>query len=111
MLFSQTECLSLACEDAELPTGLELEYINNLYKVATENLATIDEMISKSCKGFALDRIYKTDLTAIRLCVAEIKYTQIQPGIAINEAIEIAKKYGTEKSATFVHGVLGKVVG
>jgi N utilization substance protein B len=109
MLFGGAD-LELACEDGELPTGPELEYINKLYELTTKNLAEIDGIIASMAKGFTMDRIFKTDLTALRLGIAEMKYTDIQAIVAINEAVEIAKKYGTEKSSAFVNGILAKVV-
>ena len=101
--------LELACDGEELPTGRELEYIKNLYGAVCGNLAAIDKIIADNAKGFSPDRIFKTDLAALRLGIAEIKYTDVQPNIAINEAVEIAKKYGTEKSAAFINGILAKV--
>jgi len=102
--------LSLACEEGELPTGPELDYINKLYKAAVENLAEIDKIITEHAKGFSFERIYKTDLTAIRMGIAEIKFTDIPAVVAVNAAVEIAKKYGTEKSGGFVNGILAEVI-
>ena len=102
--------LGLAC-DGNMPAGPELEYITSLYTATVSNLDSIDEMIKKHSKGFALDRIFKTDLTALRMCIAEIKFFDKTPAIvAINEAVELAKKYGTEKSGGFVNGILAAVI-
>ena len=105
----QDGALEIACDDDERPTGPELEYINKLYAVATEHMVNIDEIISKLASGFTFDRIYKTDLAALRLGIAEMKYTDIAGPVAINAAVEIAKKYGTDKSGAFVNGILAKV--
>jgi N utilization substance protein B len=108
MLFAGAD-MELACEDETLPAGVELEYINNLFKIAVEHQTEVDEIIKKHITGFTIERLNKTDLTALRLGIAEIKYTQIEKPVAINEAVEIAKRYGTEKSAPFVNGVLSKI--
>ena len=103
------EDLEIVCDD-ELPVGPELEYIQRLYKAAAENLAEIDKIIAEFAKGFSFERIFKTDLTALRMGIAEIKYTDIPAVIAVDATVEIAKRYGTEKSAGFVNGILAEVV-
>ena len=110
MLFAQGKDLELACGGEDLPTGPELDYINHVYDVTMENLETIDKIISEHSHGFTMDRIFKTDLTALRMGIAEIKYTDVENQVAVNEAIEIAKKYGTEKSGVFVNGILAQVI-
>jgi len=109
MLFANAP-IELACDGEELPVGPELDYITNLYNVAVENLESIDEIIREHAKGFSFDRIFKTDLTALRLGIAEIKYAETNNTVVINEAVDIAKKYGTEKSGGFVNGILAKVI-
>ena len=106
----QDDILELACDGEELPVGPELEYIRRLYKVTVENLAEIDKVIVEHAKGFSFERIFKTDLTALRMGIAELKYTDVPAVIAVNAAVEIAKKYGTEKSGGFVNGVLAETI-
>lgn len=108
MLFGNGD-LELACEGLEVPSGVELGFVENLYKTAAEHLNEIDETIKKLCVGFSFDRIFKTDLCAIRLGIAELKYTETNKAVIINEAVELAKRYGTEKSGGFVNGILAKV--
>ena len=61
-------------------------------------------------KGWKTSRMGKVDLTIIRLAVYELKYEEdIPTGVAINEAVELAKKYGTDTSSSFVNGVLAKL--
>ena len=72
-------------------------------------LETIDDMINKAAKGWDTTRMGKVDLTLIRLAVYEIQYDdEIPTGVAINEAVELAKKYGQENSPAFVNGILAK---
>ena len=73
-------------------------------------LEEIDKIINESSKGWKTTRMGKVDLTLIRLAVYEIKYEEdIPTGVAINEAVELAKKYGTDDSPAFINGVLAKI--
>ena len=104
----QAELFELASE-GETPAKPERDYIDNLYKQATENMEEVDRVLVECLEGFTIDRVFKTDLAALRLGIAEIKYTATDKKVVINECVEIAKKYGTEKSAGFVNSVLAKV--
>lgn len=74
-------------------------------------LSTIDEELEKVTKGWKLNRIGKVELTILRLACYEIKYDREVPtAVAINEAVELSKKYGGEESASFVNGILAKLV-
>lgn len=85
------------------------QYILKKYEDIASKLADIDEMINKEAKGWDTTRMGKVDLTLIRLAVYEIKYDEeIPTGVAINEAVELAKKFGQENSPGFVNGVLAK---
>ena len=71
----------------------------------------ITELISKNLKtGWTIDRISTVDLSLLKLAIYEIKYGEIPYKIAINEAVNLAKKYGEEQSPSFVNGILAKVV-
>lgn len=66
-------------------------------------------MINEAAHGWKTSRMGKVDLTLIRLAVYEIKYEDDIPvGVSINEAVELAKKYGTDDSFAFVNGILAK---
>lgn len=89
----------------------ELNYINNLTSIVRENLEGIDKVIMETAKGFSFDRIYKVDLTALRVGIAEILYMEETPDIvAINEAVNLVKKYGTINSAGYINGILASVI-
>ena len=103
-----SELLSL-CTDDEQVDGVELSYITNLYNQVTGHIEVIDKLISELAVGFTFERIYKTDLAVLRMSIAEIKYTDTEISVCINEAVDIAKKYGAEKSGGFVNGILAKV--
>jgi N utilization substance protein B len=87
------------------------EYISNKSNKIIEKLGEIDEMINNQAKGWTTDRMGKVDLTILRLAVYEIVFDDDVPtGVAINEAVELAKKFGQEESSGFVNGVLAKFV-
>lgn len=84
-------------------------YILKKYEDIVSRLDIIDEMINKETKGWATSRMGKVDLTLIRLAIYEIKYDdEIPTGVAINEAVELAKKFGQDNSPGFINGVLAK---
>ena len=71
----------------------------------------IDEKISANAKGWKIERIAKAELAILRLAVYEALYEESVPvGVAVNEAVELAKEYGGENGAAFVNGILGKIV-
>ncbi|MBM7614004.1 transcription antitermination factor NusB [Alkaliphilus hydrothermalis] len=89
----------------------QMEYIQDLLKAVIENKATLDEIIVAFSKGWKLDRIAKVDLAILRIGLAELLYMDNIPfAVSINEAIELAKKYSTNESASFINGILGRYV-
>lgn len=74
-----------------------------------EHLKEIDAAINDASDGWKTSRMTKVDLTLLRLAVYEMHYEDLPKGVAINEAVELAKKYGTSKSSAFVNGVLAKI--
>ena len=88
----------------------EKEYINTVFMGVSNNLEKIDEIIFSNLKGWTIERISKVDLAILRLAIYEIKYDKNVPyKVSVNEAVEIAKKYGEDKSQSFVNGLLAKV--
>ena len=89
----------------------DFAYINNKCNDIIAKIPYIDAAINASTTGWKTTRMAKVDLSIIRLAVYEIKYEEDVPEkVAINEAIELAKLYGTDNSASFVNGVLAKFV-
>lgn len=85
-------------------------YIQEKIQAITEKVVEIDEMVNAVAKGWKTTRMGKVDLTLIRLAVYEMKFEEgIPTGVAINEAVELAKKYGTDDSPAFVNGILAKI--
>lgn len=87
-----------------------IEFIESLYFGIFEHLKEIDELIEKSATNWSFARIAKVDLSILRLAIYELKYTDVPQKVAVNEAIEIAKIFSTEKSPRFINGVLGSVI-
>lgn len=70
----------------------------------------IDELITSACRGWTLERIPRVPLAIMRTAVYEMKYDDsIDVGVSINEAVELAKKYGADDDKSFVNGILGTI--
>ncbi len=110
--FHETEQADTILEEqTEDIKGKVLTFIQSTYKGIIENMEQIDEIISQNLKQWDIARIAKIDHMILRLAIYEIKWEEDVPDkVAVNEAVEIAKIYGTDKSPKFVHGVLGQVV-
>lgn len=75
-----------------------------------ERMPEMDPLIENCSKGWKLNRIGKADITILRIAVYEIKYDDRVPvKVAINEAVELAKKYGMDNSPGFINGILANV--
>ena len=86
------------------------EYLEQMYTLIHEHLPAADDFIQSCSENWRLERMCKVDLAVMRTAVLEMMYmSDIPASVSINEAVEIAKKYGTEDSGKFVNGVLGKV--
>lgn len=88
----------------------EAEYITDVYNGVIENYDSLCEKIAANSNGFSLNRIFKVDLAIMLLASYEFLHYNLPPAVAINEAVNLAKKYSTSKSATFVNGVLASLV-
>lgn len=85
-------------------------YVSDKYKKITEKLTEIDTLLNEKAEGWDTTRMSKVDLTILRLAVYEITYDESVPtGVAINEAVELAKKFGQDASSGFVNGILAKL--
>ena len=86
------------------------EFTLILVKGAMINLSEIDKTIKNYTKNWSLERITNIDRNILRIAIYEILYLKdIPKSVSINEAVELAKKYGTKSSFSFVNGVLGKI--
>ncbi|MCI8919938.1 MAG: transcription antitermination factor NusB [Eubacterium sp.] len=102
----QIEMEALSDVDSEKQAYIEKK-LRDIYSLCEE----IDALINEKATGWKTNRMSKVDLTLIRLAVYEIKYEDdIPAGVAINEAVELAKIYSSDGAPSFVNGVLAKFV-
>lgn len=88
-----------------------MTYITDKYNNVKDQLTLIDDLINEKAKGWDTVRMGKVELTVLRLAIYEIRFDDDVPnGVAINEAVEIAKKYGQGNSGSFVNAILAKFV-
>ena len=98
-------------DELEEATGKDQEYILNKYRAVDEKKEEIDKLLNEVTEGWKTTRMNRVDLTILRLATYEIKWDEDVPtGVAINEAVELAKKYSSDDGPAFVNGVLAKVV-
>ncbi|WP_294156672.1 transcription antitermination factor NusB [uncultured Clostridium sp.] len=89
---------------------LDLTYIKQALIGVENNKEAIDEAISSNLQNWKIERISKVNLTILRLAAYEILFDENVPrSVAINEALEITRKYSDEKSVSFINGVLDKI--
>lgn len=86
-------------------------YMQEKYAHVMEHLAEIDEILNEYSAGWKTDRMNRVDLSVLRLAVYEMKFEEgdVPVGVAINEAVELAKNFGGDTSGSYVNGVLGKI--
>ncbi|MCX7784817.1 MAG: transcription antitermination factor NusB [candidate division WOR-3 bacterium] len=85
-------------------------YFQNLVKTTIQNLPTIDETIKRHLKHWSFSRLALIDRAILRVASSELIYfPEIPYKVVINEAIEIAKKYGSDDSARFINGILDAI--
>lgn len=105
------EKIDLYLEDNEIEDNSAREYIIDAVNGINENEAEIVEIIkSILAEKWTIERISKINLSILKLAIYEMKYKEIPFKAEINEAIELAKKYGDESSGKFINGALAKAV-
>ena len=88
-----------------------LEFVTKILNCFSANYNVINEKISTNLKGYTVDRLYKIDLAILVLAIIELDYIKENPKeVVINEAVELAKKFSTEKSPRFINGVLATIL-
>ena len=103
------ETLKYTFEDSKYSDEVK-EFTLTLVKGVVSNLPEIDKAIEKYTNNWSLERITNIDRNILRIAIYEILYIKnIPKSVSINEAVELAKKYGTKSSFSFVNGVLGKI--
>lgn len=89
----------------------DLAYIDEIMQGIQLHAPQIDELISRYSKDWVIERIARVDLSILRVAIFEMLYRgqDVPTGAAINEAVELAKRYGGERSYAFINGILGSV--
>lgn len=105
------EQIDLFFESNEIKDEEAQKYIKNVILGIEENKEQILANIEKNLKeDWKLSRISKMDLSILKLAIYEIEFSEVPYKVAINEAVELAKKYGEDKSKNFVNGILASIV-
>ena len=95
---------------SNMPSRRYYEYIDRVTWAVVERCDAIDQILGNYSVGWDVSRIDKIDLAILRLAVYEIFAEKgVPPGVAINEAVELAKIYGSDNSPKFINGILGKM--
>ncbi len=105
------EQINLYIESNNIEDKKTIEYIEDAVKGIEKNKENIIEKINRNLKkDWRIERISKVDLAILKLAIYEIKYKDIPFKVVINEAVELAKKYGEDSSKNFINGILASVV-
>lgn len=97
-------------EEIDILTETESDYLKDKLSKILEHLAEIDTEINAASEGWKTKRMNQVDLSVLRLAVYEMKWDDEVPvKVAINEAVDLVKKYGMSSSGAFVNGILGKI--
>ena len=105
------EQLEMYFENEEITEQEIKDYISGVVKGIENNISDIENKISENLKkDWKIERISKINLVLLKLAIYEMLYTETPYKVAINEAIEIAKKYGDDNSPNFVNGILASIV-
>ena len=105
------ESLAMYREEFEDYEQGDENFIETELKGILEHKSEIDDAINNYAEGWSVERIAKVDIAILRLAVYEILFAEDIPNrVAVNEAVELAKEFSSDKSPSFINGILGKVV-
>lgn len=101
----------MALEDYKNLNEEDKVFIEGIVNGVKEHLDEIDKVIFSKITGRSMDRVFKVDLAILRIAVYELLYVkELSYKVVVNEAVEIAKKYGKDNSHTFINGILREVI-
>ena len=105
------EQIAMYQEQQEIEKEEEFAPVKAKLEAIAAQEGTIDMILSQAAEGWRLNRMGKAELTILRIATYEIRYDEEVPDkVAINEAVELAKKYGNDAASGFVNGILAKVI-
>mgnify|MGYP002798570485 CR=1 FL=1 len=114
-LLNISEKVVLALEIAEMTaleqTGDVKNYVLQIASAFKEHSSEVDALIQKFARGWDIDRLVKIDKDILRIAITELLFIEGVPSkVVVDEALELAKKYSTDDSSSFINGILGKVI-
>lgn len=90
--------------------GKQEEYCSEIFSILCNKKEEIDKAIQENCVKWDVKRMPKTDIAILRVSVSEIMHSDVPHSVSINEAVELAKKYGEENSPSYINGILSSIV-
>ena len=97
--------------EVEISNATDFEFTTQILNNFASHYQEINNLISSHLKGYTIERLYKIDLAILVLAIIELNYIKENPKqVIINEAVELAKKFSTDKSPKFINGVLADIV-
>lgn len=107
----EEEQIEIFFEENEITNNEEKEFIKTIFEGLINNKSEIEELIQSNLKEkWTIDRISKIDLAILKVAIYELIYSRVPYKVVINEAVELAKKYGDDSSKSFVNGILASIV-
>ena len=107
----EEEQIEIFFEENEITNNEEKEFIKTIFDGLIKNKSEIEELIQSNLKEkWTIDRISKIDLAILKVAIYELIYSKVPYKVVINEAVELAKKYGDDSSKSFVNGILASIV-
>lgn len=91
------------------PGENEIAFMNRMFDGVVAHIDEIDAKIAEFARGWTIERIMRVDLAILRLGTYELLLGEVPAGVAINEAVELANAYSTDKAGNFINGVLGNI--
>ena len=103
------EDIDLQIDSVGIENEEDIQLIRSKVKNVFSELVVIDELIEGASDKWTIDRIAKIELAILRVAIYDMKFDEVPVQVAINEAVELSKKYGEDQSSKFVNGVLGQI--
>ncbi len=105
------EQIEIFIENNEITNEKVIQYLKDIQNGVTEHSAEMNDLIEKNLKeNWSLSRVSKINLSLIKIAIYEMLYKEVPYKVAINEVIELAKKYSDESAPVFINGILASVV-
>ncbi len=110
-LFKDAEKETLDEVTSPLKKEADVKFCEDIFSAYMEHRDELESEVASYLQNFDLSRVYRVDLALIYLALTEIKYLSTPKAVAMNEAIEISKKYSTSDSKKFINGILSAIMG